>query len=51
VLGTLLYGVRPSDMATYLSATGVLFAVALLACLIPSRRATSIDPTAALREQ
>ncbi len=47
----LLYGIRPSDLATYLSATSVLLAVALIACLIPSRRATSIDPTEALREQ
>lgn len=51
VLGTLLYGVRPSDLVSYLSATGMLLGVALLACLIPSRRATSIDPTLALREQ
>jgi predicted permease len=50
MLSTLLFGIRPSDLTTYLSATGVLFAVALLACLIPSRRATSIDPTKALRE-
>ena len=35
----------------YLAATGVLLGVALLACLIPGRRAVSIDPTLALREQ
>jgi ABC-type antimicrobial peptide transport system permease subunit len=51
VMGTLLYGIRPSDIVTYLAATGLLFGVALLACLIPSRRATSIDPTEALRAQ
>ena len=51
MLGSLLYGIRPSDITSYLSATGVLFGVALLACLIPSRRATSIDPTEALRQQ
>jgi predicted permease len=51
MLSTLLYGIRPSDLATHLSAAGVLFGVALLACLIPTRRATSIDPTEALREQ
>jgi predicted permease len=51
VLSALLYGVHPSDMTTYLSAAGVLFAVALVACLIPSRYATSIDPIKALREQ
>jgi ABC-type antimicrobial peptide transport system permease subunit len=46
----LLYGIRPSDLMTHLSAAGVLFAVALLACLIPSKRATSIDPAVTLRE-
>jgi putative ABC transport system permease protein len=51
MLGTLLYGVGPSDLISYLSATGVLLGVALFACLIPSRRAASIDPTQALREQ
>lgn len=47
---TLLYGIQPTDVATYLSAAGVLFGVALLACLIPGRRAISIDPAQALRE-
>jgi ABC-type lipoprotein release transport system permease subunit len=51
MLSTLLYGVRPSDITSYLSATAALFGVALLACLIPGRRATSIDPTEALRQQ
>jgi putative ABC transport system permease protein len=48
--GTLLYGIRSFDTATYLGAAGVLIAVALLACLIPGRRATAIDPVQALRE-
>jgi ABC-type antimicrobial peptide transport system permease subunit len=50
MLSALLYGVRSFDPGTYLMAIGVLLAVALLATLIPSRRATSIDPTRALRE-
>jgi predicted permease len=51
MMSTLLYGIQPSDIRTYLLSLVVLIAVALLACLIPSRRATSIDPTEALREQ
>ena len=50
LLGSLLFGVEASDLATYASATGVLLGAALLACLIPTRRATAIDPTTALRE-
>jgi len=50
MMSALLYGVRFFDLATYFTATGVLLAVALLATLIPVRRATSIDPTQALRE-
>ncbi|MCW5981819.1 MAG: ABC transporter permease [Bryobacteraceae bacterium] len=49
-VGALLYGIRPSDAATYASATGVLVGAALLACLVPSRRAATVDPVEALRE-
>ncbi len=49
LLGSLLYGIDASDPATYLSAAGVLFGVAALACLIPTRRAMAIDPNQALR--
>jgi ABC-type antimicrobial peptide transport system permease subunit len=48
--GALLYGVRPLDGITYVTAAAVLLATALLACLIPGRRAASIDPVRALRD-
>jgi putative ABC transport system permease protein len=50
-LGVLLYGVGTSDAVTYVGAVGVLFAVAVAACVVPGRRAVSVDPIEALREQ
>ena len=48
-LTSLLYGVTPADPFTFVAVWLVLTVIALLACSIPVRRATRIDPMAALR--
>ncbi|MFZ1034904.1 MAG: ABC transporter permease [Candidatus Acidiferrales bacterium] len=49
LITTFLYGVKPSDPITYVLVALALAAVALLACYIPARRATKVDPMIALR--
>ena len=49
VIASQLYGVKPTDPATFLVAAASVLAIACLACAIPARRAMRVDPIVALR--
>jgi putative ABC transport system permease protein len=51
LLSTMLYGVSATDMVTFVAVSTLLLLVAFLACWIPARRASGVDPTVALRAE
>jgi ABC-type antimicrobial peptide transport system permease subunit len=50
-MSSLLYGVSPFDPVTYVAVSAALVGASALASYLPSRRATRVDPTAALRAE
>jgi ABC-type lipoprotein release transport system permease subunit len=46
---TMLFGVEPTDVPTFSLISLLLISVAALACYIPGRRATKVEPTISLR--
>ena len=51
LMSALLFGVSPTDVGTFTSVAFLLVCIALLACWIPARRATRLDPVIALRSE
>ena len=50
-LGSLLFNVRPTDPVTLLGVSAIIALVAIVACVIPARNATRVDPLVVLRQE
>jgi putative ABC transport system permease protein len=50
-LEKLLFEIKPDDPVTFIAIAIVFFAVALVGCVIPARRAAKVDPMIALRTE
>jgi predicted permease len=51
LMASLLFGVQPTDTATLAAATGTIMLVAAVACWLPARRASRLDPNLTLRDE
>ena len=51
LMSTMLYGISATDLTTFVSVSVLLLGVALLACWLPARRASGVDPMVALRAE
>ena len=49
-IGSLLFGLQPDDLGSLVMAAAVLLVAGLLSAVLPARRAASVDPISALRE-
>jgi putative ABC transport system permease protein len=49
LMQTMLFGVAPTDTATFVTIAGIVIVIASLACYLPGRRATKVEPVISLR--
>jgi putative ABC transport system permease protein len=49
LMASLLYGMHPTDLATFIAVSVIVASASLIATYVPARRATKVDPTIALK--